>query len=413
MRSAKGMWVVLLAVGLVFMVFREARSMPNFARKYGVGCLTCHNPVPRLNEFGFKFRAAGYRMPDEIGKDVTSTPMTDHFAGRLQARYDLKHSKAASGAASTSNQLTFHEVTLYPATGSWGKHFSSLIEMSFAPDEFPEIENAYVRYVTGTEDRFFTLRMGIFHPFEGYGASDRPLGLSRPLIQGTPANFNQSTFFKPWGFDQAGFELGYTVNNTAIRFTVFNGLFSEMNKAEPAQGGDLKKEPGSPSYNRKDFQIFVTHLFTDNGGGISAYFYSGSLDLPTGMRTPETFQDTFQRYAIYGSYPVQKALILAGYQYGKDKAFNYPASQDFNSAGFFGELDYNVSDALWLGGRFDEFDPATKRADNEALAISAFANYSFNNGLQFIGEYKHKSVKQGASAKKVDDTFQLRLIFIL
>jgi len=44
------------------------------------------------------------------------------------------------------------------------------------------IENAYVRYVRGNENAFFTVRAGVFHPFEGFGASDRPLSNARTLF---------------------------------------------------------------------------------------------------------------------------------------------------------------------------------------------------------------------------------------
>ena len=33
-----------------------------------------------------------------------------------------------------------------------------------------EIENAYVRAITGSEKKFFTSRFGVFHPWEGFGA---------------------------------------------------------------------------------------------------------------------------------------------------------------------------------------------------------------------------------------------------
>ena len=44
------------------------RAMPNFARKTGMPCSGCHTVIPRLNEFGYKYRVAGFRLPDDIGK---------------------------------------------------------------------------------------------------------------------------------------------------------------------------------------------------------------------------------------------------------------------------------------------------------------------------------------------------------
>lgn len=41
----------------------NAKAMPMFGRKYGVSCAVCHTSPPRLNETGYKFRAAGFRFP--------------------------------------------------------------------------------------------------------------------------------------------------------------------------------------------------------------------------------------------------------------------------------------------------------------------------------------------------------------
>ena len=51
-----------------------AFAMPMFARRLGVPCSTCHTSPPRLNETGYQFRAAGYRMPAEIGKGGEKKP---------------------------------------------------------------------------------------------------------------------------------------------------------------------------------------------------------------------------------------------------------------------------------------------------------------------------------------------------
>src|SRR5262245_38652640 len=68
---------------------RDAMAMPMFARRYGVPCSTCHTSPPRLNETGYRFRAAGFRMPEEIGNSIESRPfkISDHVGFRLQPRY--------------------------------------------------------------------------------------------------------------------------------------------------------------------------------------------------------------------------------------------------------------------------------------------------------------------------------------
>src|SRR6266571_648409 len=77
-------------VGLM-LACSNASAMPNFSRKLGVACSTCHTTIPRLNQTGYKFRAAGFRLPEEIGiADERKFDLGDYFAARGQARYDAQ-----------------------------------------------------------------------------------------------------------------------------------------------------------------------------------------------------------------------------------------------------------------------------------------------------------------------------------
>ena len=418
--------VLAICIGAV----TTSSAMPNFARKYSMSCSGCHNPVPRLNEFGFKFRAAGFRMPDEIGKAETSINVGDYIAARTQASVDFLSSKDKNDNTSTKSQLTFREVTVYPLTGSYAKNYSSEVELAFAPEDFMEIENGYVKANFGNESEHWSARFGIFHPFEGYGASDRPLSISRPLFQGADANYNSKTYFTPWNFDQMGLELGYNKDQFSIRATVFNGLFynAAESKVFPAQSGItgelVKPDRGNPysaAYDSKDIQVFTNYILTDNGGGISGYAYFGNLDLPAPDGT--TYLNAFQRYTLYGSYPVETALFLAGVQSGTDDKYSTtkPGKDGtFTSLGFFGEGDYEFNENLHVGARYDKFYPQTTDLDaikSAQQAISLFANVPLNNGLQFIGEYKYKQSEKGKNASgetlsQKDNTVQVRMIFI-
>src|SRR5262245_42304590 len=80
-------------------------AMPMFARRLGVPCSTCHTSPPRLNETGYQFRAAGYRMPAEIGKVGEKKPFNffDYNGVRLQARYDATSARTGPDAPHNSN----------------------------------------------------------------------------------------------------------------------------------------------------------------------------------------------------------------------------------------------------------------------------------------------------------------------
>lgn len=406
--------IAATALLLVAGAFTEVDAMPMFGRKLGVGCATCHTTIPKLNETGYKFRAAGWRLPDEIGKPETKPfNMGDYFSGRIQGRYDAQHTD--TGTATTNrSQFTYHELTIYPMTGSYEKYYSSLVELSFLPEEPAEVENGYLRINAGDSTRFFETRFGIFHPFEGYGASDRPVSIARPYFQTNAANFNQTTFFTPWGFDEAGAEVGLDYKRTSLRATVFSGLLVRdedgVLTAFSSQGGALRKGTSLPSANTPDFQVFANQMLTDDGGGVSAYYYHGNLDLPIGASS-NLFQNSFDRFALYGSYPVgPKVQVLGAVQWGRD---DISAGGTFSSRGAFGEVDLPLHEYATAGVRYDWFDPATNKAANEIKGVVGFVNVPLQNGVQFIAEYQNKKTLRGTSPDRTDNIFQVRLIFIL
>jgi hypothetical protein len=420
-----GFWV--LAV-LFFAGAGVARGMPMFARKYKVECAYCHTVIPKLTEAGFQFRASGWREPGEIGskdeKEKLNFNIGDYDSFRTQARYDLSRTDNA-GVVTTTNQLTHFELTLYPLTGAFYGNYSSMFEISLAAGESPEAENAYGRGNWKLGPGQFSARLGIFHPFEGYGASDRPLGISRPLFQITGGNFNQPTFFTPWtspttggSFDQAGLELGYTVNRTSFRATLLNGLsFSDEEQTlVPATGlsGSDSKVRGRPSFNSKDVQLFFTQILTDNGGGVSLYYYNGRVDLPVAGAEGVFFQNSFDRYAAYASYPIGPVVLLGGYLGGRDDTFTESAGYGPRNKvkGYFGEVNYYGPGLLGFAGRYDWFSPSDRKTDNTRRRYTAAANKSLSNGLQAIAEYNYTKLEQGTRGDRKDSAFQIRFIWI-
>jgi hypothetical protein len=392
-------FVKIVALFLAFNVViavRDATAMPNFSRKLGdVPCSTCHTTIPRLNETGYKFRAAGFRMPEMIGKvDEKKFELGDYIAARLQVRYDTQVTNqpnsapvanvigGVAGPRTTTNALSFQEFTLYPLTGSWGKYFGSLAELSTSPEDVFEIENAYVRFVYGKPDKFFTARAGVFHPWEGFGASDRPFSNARPFFQTVPISGGGRAVpfvFQSWGLDEAGLEIGADLKKLSLRAAVLNGVLLRWEEDPnsflpfPAQTGPWKganqatagltKPFNSPSRSTPDFSANVTYILHPEGGGISFLYYHGNIATPThctdgtdttpptaiGQTNPDTgvvcgvgaasssapygtvgntefdlstataYRNNFDRLALYASYPIGKHFLpQAGIQYGRD-----------------------------------------------------------------------------------------------
>ncbi|MBZ5500634.1 MAG: hypothetical protein LAN59_00135 [Acidobacteriia bacterium] len=471
--------VILLGAG-------TANALPMFARKLGVPCQTCHTTIPVLNEVGYKFRAAGYRMPDQIGKAQDQKfELGDYFSARLQARYDAQVTNQPNGVAAanllpsgaagprtSTNSFNFQEFTLYPLTGSWGKYFGSLSELSVSPEDYFEIENAYLRVVMGNEKNFFTSRIGIFHPWEGFGASDRPYSNARTLFQTAPisASYKGIPFlFQPWGLDEAGVEIGGDFNKLSVRAAILGGTFMRWDEeaqaflAFPAQTGPWKganqavaalgKSVNSAAHSTPDFSAQATYILHPDGGGISLLYYRGNMSTPSvcvndagtltkigstavidgksqlcagslvDMTDRSTlFRNNLDRVAAYASYPIGKHFLpMGGVSYGRDSTpLTYDLSgtgaavtslRHFDSKGAFAEGVYHVGQYVTTGFRYDWFHPNFDK-HNTQWAVTPYVNIALLNGFQVIAEYQHRDFQLDLVHHRQNDTFQARLIFV-
>lgn len=394
----------------------DSHALPNFARKYGADCSMCHTAVPKLNRIGYEFRLAGYRLPSEIGKDEKPFNLGEFFAARIQTQYvNKRHSDVTPGNDSTTDSLEFKEFSMYPLSGSWGKYFASLTEFSMAPGEVFEVENAFVRAVAGNDNGWFQARVGIMHPWEGFGASDRPIGSTRPLFQKTAA---VGSPFYLWNLDESALELGYhyAKSGTTVAARISNGILWNNGSAEPAQGGEMASSNKIGYKNKKNYQLFLNQFITDNSS-VSLYYYMGAISFPDPDTTPANSTiDNFTRLAVYANFFVvpDKINLLAGYAYGDDKLDDETvagASNVGKSKGYFGEIDFHASSKLALALRYDSFDPSDKVDGNMITAYTLSANYLIVNGLQLVADYQAKETEKGSSGKNKDNELTVRLIF--
>lgn len=410
-------WITAASI-MLSTTHEKVSALPQFARKLGVACATCHTSPPRLNETGYKFRAAGYRMPEEIGKgDNKPFKLFDYNGIRLQARYDA--TKARTGPdAPHNNNFNLFAAEFYLFMGSWGKNLSSNFKVTYYPEESYDTEEhvrveGNLKWTVGNEKRFFEVRAGVPHPMEGFGASDTSITNTRPYIQEHPADFNQSTFFTPWNFHQAGTTFGYYQGRTAVRALILEGIRLHGDEADLKAFG--KKEPftdASPFFKHHgvDFQLMVNRILHPNAGSVSLYYYHGNLDLPV-ANTTRAFRNDFNRVAAYASYPIAKRLtLLGGVQRGRD---DRATGGRFTSLGAYAEAVVPViNDLTNAGVRFDWFDPARNKRENESRGLTAYLNAWALSQFRFVAEYQRRNLKRGLLSDRNDNAFQLRLIFI-
>lgn len=76
----------LFLVTCTLLLAAPAEAIPYFARKYDVGCGSCHSVVPKLNTTGLAFRANGYSLPGFTARQTLA--VAAWVSGRYENRPD-------------------------------------------------------------------------------------------------------------------------------------------------------------------------------------------------------------------------------------------------------------------------------------------------------------------------------------
>lgn len=358
-------------MALVLAFSSAAHAMPQFARKYKMPCSGCHDAgaFPRLNDVGYKFRRAGFRMPENIGKEeLQDFTMDNYFSARVQADNTTTYIDL-SGSTDTANTFT-GEMNLYALTGSFQNYFATETELAVSPGEGIEVENAFGRFVYGDEHLWYEARVGIIHAFEGLGASDRSLGVTRPLIFELTPNRNQDTLMRMVELNRIGAEVGVQYENTSLTVEVVNRARAA------AEGGELSPiATTADSGGGKDL-IVVANQILGTRSGLSAYWAHGQVALPVDEAmfvagtSAETWNDKYDKLAAFASGGTSEILFLGGAQLGFDHALAMGggSTSRFTSFGGFAEANYTF--ASWATGwlRADYFDPSTNNSGDKVIA---------------------------------------------
>ena len=356
--------------GFALAAARSAHALPQFARKYKLDCSGCHDALafPRLNDVGYKFRRAGFRMPENIGQDELADYTTDnYFSASVEG---VNTTNVTRDGGSTDSLNTFSgQLSLYALTGSFAKYFASQTELGIAPGEGLEIENAYVRAVFGNENLWFSSRAGVFHAIEGLGGSDRSLGPSRPLIFEVTPNQGQDTLLLASEPSRIGIDLGGQWNDTSLGVEVLNRVRPEVEDGEIAAMGIV---PDTRS--AKDL-IVVANQILGPRSSVSAYWTHGVVPLPVDPdmfaagTSEDTFDDRYDKLALFASAGTSKLLGLAGAQVGFDRALDPTTgtTSRFTSVGGFAEGNLGITAHTVGYVRLDYFDPSMDAGDNQIL----------------------------------------------
>lgn len=91
-KPLSGIAPALAFLTIVLMLAQVAQAVPYFARKYDVRCSHCHLLPPVLNEFGQRFVANGYKLP-ELAKKAQTIPLAMWVSHRVEVDEENERAK--------------------------------------------------------------------------------------------------------------------------------------------------------------------------------------------------------------------------------------------------------------------------------------------------------------------------------
>ncbi len=140
---------IVLALVVTPLAAREALAMPAFARRYGISCVQCHHPFPRVRAYGEMFAGHGFRLAP--GEDPADTVRTEDELLSLQRAVPLAVSADAqlqvfggdAAAADFQTPWVLKLISSAPLTRDLSYYFYFLLDER---GETAGVEDAFVHW---------------------------------------------------------------------------------------------------------------------------------------------------------------------------------------------------------------------------------------------------------------------------
>ena len=391
-----------IATGLLLLTVlcQPARSIPAFARKYGLPCSACHEAWPKLNNFGQVFKDNGYQLGNERDAPIFQHPAYFPVTFRITPQWhresngrmsvDLTPGSATSGLVERQINTSGFDLSgldLWTA-GTLYNNISFLVLPSADATGAFHFESAWIRFDNLFHSRWLNLKFGKHE-------LDTPISEKRFLALTSNGGFYQLYHFTPpsdsntfggIGNNQLGVELMGHSRNSYTRYAV--SLLSSNNG-----------QVSLPTNRTYDVYANFNQAFELPGLGlqrVGVYGYVGQS--PTyfltanGTAIPGAGRgnEPFYRAGAYGIWYIRKLDFSTLYMHGYDNVFlgtGTPANQPGTLPagahgpswnGGFAEIHYTCSPQFILVGRYELI-----RMSRQALPVGAM----LSNGTPVAGDF--------------------------
>ncbi len=181
--SGRAKWLIpsMLSLLAVLTAVPHASAIPYYARKYGTNCTRCHVLPPMLNEFGQRFIANGYRLPELVRKTSEFPQATPISAWNT---YRVEANQTGDWAKGYPNRV---ELISSDSVTPWLSYFVEWRTLSYQTTSGGRLRNRSGRFedmfVTFSAPKNVSVSVGQFRMINQWDVSRR-LTLSTPRTFG-------------------------------------------------------------------------------------------------------------------------------------------------------------------------------------------------------------------------------------
>ncbi len=375
-----------------------AGAVPVFARKYGLNCTNCHSGFPRLNDWGQRFRANGYRLPGRENEEKTVLESPPPIALRTSAGYTYERFEHFENGGGGTNGSGFrvHGLDVLSA-GVLAPHVSYL--MVYPPqlagsrgvqEQEGTIEMASVVF-SGLGSPWLNVRAGRFEP--AYAA----FSVKRHLTV-TPYEVYDYAF--PGGSPFSETQEGIEVTGSGRGFAYAAGVVNGSATNRPDDGP-------TDAYARASMVIGAGEGQTA-GQRIGVTGYLGRAR-DTSLTASEL--RSFSRFGVDASLNLKQLNLAAQWLYGQDEKalWGLGPADDVRWSGFFAELSWQPLVECVAFARYDQVNSPTRSQD--VTRMTGGGRYYFADNLALHLEYSRRTLDTAASDDPTEDLATARLDF--
>ena len=385
--------VTLVVAALLALRPDPAQAIPVFARKYGLQCSNCHSAAPRLNDWGQRFRANGYRLPGRENEEKTILEGPPPFAARTSFGYTYE--RFANGAVGTDRSSFRVNGLDILSAGVIAPHVSFLVvypppltDSRGVEGQAGTIEMASVVF-SGLGSPWVNLRAGRLEPACTAFSAKRHLGIA-PYEVYEYAFPGGSPFSEP----QEGVELTGSGRGFAYAAGLVNGSATNLPDDGPAD-----------VYARASMVLGVGEGQTA-GQRIGVVGYLGKARPEAG---PGELQ-TFNRVGVDASLNFKQVNLAGQWLYSTDDQALWGSPDDVNWSGYFAELSWQP---LVEGVAFARYDRVNSPAwlEQDVMRLTGGGRYYLADNLALHFEYSRRTLETPLSEDPTEDLATTRIDF--